>query len=735
MLLMMTCSFTAKTSLAETEPIQSGSFIVNMGVVPQTYGNGVKPWGMIFDLIKNHHVQVKWVINPSKARFGKDFTYQGVDYKGGTFIILQQYRTAAVNARIAYWQTKGVVGVTTSSNFDVNVTYTLKYTPKWTFDYQNGKIAIGFLISAGIDTAGFRKRYPSELDGCDDIFVMPHADPTWATHKNLLAWNKNNKGWIWAGCHAVSVLESLYNPANPSEKMNFLSTTGLVLWNNHKDASAPFSYQNPADPEMQFMGKVEDAMDNGSEQVFLPLKGGAWRPTTTVGVYDPTQLDIPSKSSGPAGLLLYGYAFGDATRGKIMYAAGHDNDKNNEDAVSALRAFFNFSFMSVLNKQHASAMNGQTSIATSGFYDYKVVLPQGYNTADYTYQWSSSCNNGSFSNPTGPSTNFIPAAGFVGGCEISVNMTDGCGRQYYQTIAVGGVGRPAPEEKDKFTGNFVNGYSELTWKTVTDENVEYFVIERSRDGNRYDELGVVTTNGNGSMELNYSYLDQDAKPGTNYYRLKKVDQIGQPTYSKRIAVYATAGRPETEDRKYYEEEEENLIGAFVNGYSQLTWNTASGRDIEYFEIERSVDGESFDKIGTLSTNGNGSQALNYSYLDLIAKPGNNYYRLKIFDQNGDFAYSKVTSVNSEKKDINILLVYPNPFGHKVQVQLESEKQEKVIIRVVANNGAIVRNQVQEIGAGRSTIIVNNVADLPQGLYHLQIITPDKTMSMEIMKQK
>ncbi|HMC99608.1 MAG TPA: hypothetical protein VKH37_05615, partial [Ferruginibacter sp.] len=136
-----------QTASAGTEPIPSGSFIVNMGVVPQTYGNGVKPWGMIFDLIKNYHVQVKWVISSTKARFGKDFTYNGIDYKGGTFIILQEYRSTAVNARITYWQSKGVVGVTTTSTFPVNVTYTLKYTPKWTFDFQNGKIALGFLLS------------------------------------------------------------------------------------------------------------------------------------------------------------------------------------------------------------------------------------------------------------------------------------------------------------------------------------------------------------------------------------------------------------------------------------------------------------------------------------------------------------------------------------------------------------------------------------------------------------
>jgi hypothetical protein len=97
---------------------------------PQTYANGIKPWGMVYDLIYNYKVHVKWVINQSKVKDGIDFTYNSVNYKGGTLIILQQYRTTAVNARITYWQSQGVVTTTTNSTFSADVTYTLKYAPR-----------------------------------------------------------------------------------------------------------------------------------------------------------------------------------------------------------------------------------------------------------------------------------------------------------------------------------------------------------------------------------------------------------------------------------------------------------------------------------------------------------------------------------------------------------------------------------------------------------------------------
>ncbi len=632
---------------AAIEPIPSGSFIINMGVLPQTYGNGVKPWGMVFDLIRNHHVQIKWVINPSKVRFGKDFTYNSVDYKGGTFIILQEYRNAAVNARISFWQTKGVVGVTTNAAFNVDVTHTLKYTPRWTFDFQNGKIALGFLLSAGIDTAGFPKKNPADLNGCDDLFVMPHADPTWATHKNLLTWNQNSKGWIWAGCHAVSVLENLCNPANTSQKMNFLSQTGLVLWNNHNAASAPFNYRFPADPEMQFMGNVENAMQNGSEQVFLPLLNGGWRPTTKLGVYDPTQLDIPTKSPGEAALVAYGYAFGDPERGKVMYEAAHNIDKGIEDAVSALRAFFNFSFMAVLNKQTANPLNGQASITTTGYYDYTVNLPAGYNPADYSFNWTTTCA-GSLSNPTGLTTNFIPGPGFAGGCQITVTITDNCGRQYYQSIEIPAFGRNIPVETEPVADTAVGAIAGA-----------------------------------------------------------------EPVAKTSVGA---------------------IVGAFVNGYGQLNWNTLSEGNLDHFEIERGKDADNFENIGNVNAHGNSNLPPDYSYPDLLAKPGAYYYRLKVVDKDGKYTYSKVVVINSELKGVSLLLVYPNPFGHKVQVKVESENREEVTIRVSNSMGAVIRSQTTFVEKGVSAIEVKNVADLPAGVYYLQIITPEKSMSVKIMKQ-
>jgi hypothetical protein len=84
---------------------------------------------------------------------------------------------------------------------------TITYFITWILDDKNGDIAQQYLINANIPHASYRFVDPALLTCCHDLYVMPHADPTWATHKNLLSWNTDFAGGvcdggIWAACHA-----------------------------------------------------------------------------------------------------------------------------------------------------------------------------------------------------------------------------------------------------------------------------------------------------------------------------------------------------------------------------------------------------------------------------------------------------------------------------------------------------------------------------------------------------
>jgi hypothetical protein len=385
--------FSGQYAKAQNETFSSGSYIINMGLHANVKATDVqrqlKPYGMIYELIKDYNVPVRWVIGQSKLKDGIDFTYNGVDYRGGTFIIPKQYITAAVAARIIHWNGQGVQGTYSISSLTVPVYLTLKAVPSWTFDLQNGSIATGFFANAGIPVSTDSDDWllPSQLGPCNDIFVMPHADPKWTTHSNLYHWNQTFKGAIWAGCHAVSALENMYNPGNTSQQTNFLTqkvtTTGtgiilpvanstnyaqnsLILWGNHSDGSIPYTF-NPAyatDPVAQWMGKTDLAHLNGSEQIYLPVIGGGWLSSTKVLVYDPTPQNLSNTYADKAAIIAYGRAFGNPNNGLVMYEAGHSINKGTIGDVPAQRAFFNWSFLAVQDK--IPVITGVTGIPVDG---------------------------------------------------------------------------------------------------------------------------------------------------------------------------------------------------------------------------------------------------------------------------------------------------------------------------------------------------------------------------------
>ncbi len=528
---------------AATETLTTGSFIVNMGVVPQTTGNGLKPYGMLYDLMKNYGVPIKWVISQSKAKDGTDFTYNSVNYKGGTFIIPYEFRTSTVNSRITYWTGQGVVGVTTTSALTVDVTVTLTTAPFWAMDIDNGDIAIDFLIDAGIPSSAYAYRTPSSLTSCDDLFIMPHADPTWSTHGALFNWNLTNKGGIWAGCHAVSVMESsvCQNPSNSSQNLNFLSTNRLVNYKNHDDGSAPFTHALPNDPVFQYMGTSDAAQDNGSEQIFMPIKTtSAWRATTKIGTFDPTQSDIPTLSAGPAAVNLYGRGMGDNNRGLVMYQGGHDIEGNNSANIAAMRMFFNWSYLACMDKAPVVSYSNIPAILANGttYTNITCSATSAVGSGSYTYQWFSSVS-GTFSAPTSAVTNFTPSTSSTVPAFVYCRVTDACGRITINPLSITVNPNAAPvaiwDSKTTFINTTASG-------TVTGNDTDpnnnlnassYTLTSNANHGN-------VTLNANGS----YTYVPTTGYTGSDRF-IYQVCDMGLPVYCDTAIVYLTVYAPPT----------------------------------------------------------------------------------------------------------------------------------------------------------------------------------------------
>jgi len=178
----------------------------------------------------------------------------------------------------------------------------------------------------------------------------------------------------------------------------------------------------------------------------------------------------------------------------------------------------------------------------------------------------------------------------------------------------------------------------------------------------------------------------------------------------------------------------DFTGVYRNGYTQLNWNTLSEQNLDHFIVERSLDAASYSEIGYVVAKGGGSNT-GYLFSDLLVKPGMNYYRIKTVDKDGEVNFTKVVAVNTAAKGVSLLLVYPNPFGHKVQVKIESETNASARIRILNMGGAVIRQQDETVRAGENVFVLKEVSQLSPGIYYLEIIAGEKNFTTKIIKQE
>ncbi|MEO1629096.1 MAG: T9SS type A sorting domain-containing protein, partial [Bacteroidota bacterium] len=107
---------------------------------------------------------------------------------------------------------------------------------------------------------------------------------------------------------------------------------------------------------------------------------------------------------------------------------------------------------------------------------------------------------------------------------------------------------------------------------------------------------------------------------------------------------------------------------------RLDWQTASELNNDFFQIERSADGQTFETIGVLAGAGTSAAEISYESWDEAPLPGINYYRLKQVDFDGSFVYSEVRVIKLISAE-NALSIFPNPTTDWLTLQFAEEVKQ------------------------------------------------------------
>lgn len=161
----------------------------------------------------------------------------------------------------------------------------------------------------------------------------------------------------------------------------------------------------------------------------------------------------------------------------------------------------------------------------------------------------------------------------------------------------------------------------------------------------------------------------------------------------------------------------------------LSFSTASERNNERFEIERSADGRRFEVIGTVKGAGDSQETLHYQFSDLQPLRGLNYYRLKQVDTDGAFSYSPVVSV--QFGTTNGLSVFPTPATETMNVRLETSLSSDAPWQVIDMGGRVLLNGLFEAEQQDFQIPVST---LNAGAYVLRITAGNGVLTQQFRKQ-
>lgn len=166
-----------------------------------------------------------------------------------------------------------------------------------------------------------------------------------------------------------------------------------------------------------------------------------------------------------------------------------------------------------------------------------------------------------------------------------------------------------------------------------------------------------------------------------------------------------------------------FLGFTEEQTSWLKWQTSVEINNSGFDIEKSLNGKDFSKIGHLEGNGNSNEVNNYQFVDDFFYQSS-FYRLKQIDFDGKSEYSNTLflEMNGQLRTA----IYPNPVKNRVSVYASQEEFQLVIVDLSGKE--IYRSLVGKREA--EDVIVN----LKNGIYAISVIDQNISVKMRVVKQ-
>jgi hypothetical protein len=262
--------------------------------------------------------------------------------------------------------------------------------------------------------------------------------------------------------------------------------------------------------------------------------------------------------------------------------------------------------------------------------------------------------------------------------------------------------------RDRFTGtasHTANGNVLSNDYDPDHETMTAYLLSESADGR-------VDLNKNGE----FVFTPKDGFTGTSTEFSYKVCDNGSPALCS-ITTTATIRFPA-----------KSALTSFQALYSHkavaISWNTANDNHSRVFEIERSLNGTGYEKVGEVPATA-AIAAGQYTYDDKLHEPERKndlYYRIRQTDAAHRVTYSKVLILRSyNSRSVEAVSVTPDPNVNDIQVGVQLKEKCFVVMRVTDSKGSELIKQTAYGENGVNNYNIEGTSQLQPGMYQLEVI--------------
>lgn len=349
-----------------------------------------------------------------------------------------------------------------------------------------------------------------------------------------------------------------------------------------------------------------------------------------------------------------------------------------------------------------------------------------------------------------PSTTYYVCISTSGAQNFTLTANSGATIQANDACTGAQSIQPTPVPTDNATNSCNYTYSNPSDANVTPadlcaaslENISWYVLQASGSGViSVDFTNILCNNGGGGFQLGYFSGSCGALSNINCTSASSGSitvSISGVTSGSNIyfAMDGNAG-----SNCHWVMNGDNIVPLPINLAEfdieqgdkgvKVKWFTVSEINNRMFEIERSRDGKTFEKIGQVEGHGTTSLPFNYEFNDNHPYHGVNYYRLKQIDFDDKFKYSDVDYVKFDKYLEKPITVFPNPAKEELTVSLfNSSLDNETSITVTDITGRTVFTK----NVGQTNNYILNVTEYAAGVYFITVQNEIARQSIKFYKE-